>query len=154
MGHLPTWEAHVLLSYLFAFSYCSWSSSSKNTGVVCHSLLQWTRFCQNSSLWLLWPSHLRWPYMKWLIASLSYINPFAMTRLWSMKWRNLGGLTKYRFIYSYPMRVCIINYYYSELLWLINFHISLSLTFGLLKIFFLKVLIHFSASVSREPWWE
>ena len=31
-------------------------------------------------------------------------------------WRNLGGLTKYRFIYSYPMRVCIINYYYSELL--------------------------------------
>ena len=35
-------EAHIPGSYLFAFSYCSWGSHSKNTGVVCHSLLQWT----------------------------------------------------------------------------------------------------------------
>ena len=34
----------------FAFSYCSWGSHDENTGVVCHSLLQWT-FCQNFSLW-------------------------------------------------------------------------------------------------------
>ena len=34
----------------FAYSYCSWSSRSKNTGVVCHSLLQGTTFHQNS--WL------------------------------------------------------------------------------------------------------
>ena len=29
-------------------SYCSWGSQGKNTEVVCHSLLQWTTFCQNS----------------------------------------------------------------------------------------------------------
>ena len=70
------------LEYLFAFSYCSWGSHSKNTRVVCHSLLQWTTFYQNSSLW---PVCLGWPCMAWLIASLSYASPFAMTRLWSMK---------------------------------------------------------------------
>ena len=31
------------MSYVFAFSYCS---QGKNTEVVCHSLLQWTTFCQ------------------------------------------------------------------------------------------------------------
>ena len=36
---------HLLVSYLFAFSCCSWDSRGKNTEVVCHSLLQWTRFC-------------------------------------------------------------------------------------------------------------
>ena len=30
------------------FSYYSWGSQGKNTEVVCHSLLQWTMFCQNS----------------------------------------------------------------------------------------------------------
>ena len=34
----------------FSLSYCSWSSQGKNTEVVCHSLLQWTMFCQNSPL--------------------------------------------------------------------------------------------------------
>ena len=28
--------------------YCSWGSQGKNTEVVCHSLLQWTTFCQTS----------------------------------------------------------------------------------------------------------
>ena len=37
--------------YHFAFSYCSWGSQGKNTEVVCHSLLQWTTFCQTSPLW-------------------------------------------------------------------------------------------------------
>ena len=36
--------------HIFAFSYFSWGSHSKNTGMVCHFLLQWTMFCQNSSL--------------------------------------------------------------------------------------------------------
>ena len=37
---------------IFAFSYCcSWGSQGKNTEVVCHSLLQWTTFCQTSSPW-------------------------------------------------------------------------------------------------------
>ena len=57
------------------FSYCSWGSQGKNTEVVCHSLLQWTTFCQNSPPW---PIHLWWPYTAWLIVSLIY------TRLWSM----------------------------------------------------------------------
>ena len=50
-------------------------SHNKNTGVTCHSLLQWTTFCQNSPLW---PIHLGWPCMAWLIGSLSY------TKLWSI----------------------------------------------------------------------
>ena len=49
--------------YLFTFSYCSWGSQGKNTEVVCHSLLQWTTFCQNSPPW---PVHLGWPYRAWL----------------------------------------------------------------------------------------
>ena len=53
------------LSYLFAFSYCSWGSQGKNTEVVCHSLFQWTTVCQNSSPR---PIHLGWPYMAWLIS--------------------------------------------------------------------------------------
>ena len=43
--------------------------------VICHSLLQWTTFCHNSPPW---PVHLGWPFMAWLIVSLSY------TRLWPM----------------------------------------------------------------------
>ena len=65
----------------FAFSYCSWGSH-KNTGVVCHSLLQWTTFCQNFSLW---PIYLGWPCIAQLMVSLSYASPFTTTRLWSMK---------------------------------------------------------------------
>ena len=52
----------------FSFSYCKWGSQGKNTEVVCHSLLQWTTFCQNSPPW---PVCLRWPYRAWPIVSLS-----------------------------------------------------------------------------------
>ena len=48
MGHLLTWGVPLLVSYHFAFSYSSWDSQGKNTEVVCHSLLQWTTFCQTS----------------------------------------------------------------------------------------------------------
>ena len=58
-----TWGVHHSVSYLFTFSYCSWGSQGKNTEVVCHSLLQWTTFCQTSPPW---PIHLGWPYMAWL----------------------------------------------------------------------------------------
>ena len=64
--------AYLLVSYLFAFSYCSWGSCSKNTGVVCHSLLQWTTFYQNCPGW---PVHLAWLCMVWLMASLGYGSP-------------------------------------------------------------------------------
>ena len=52
-----------------SFSYCSWGSQGKNAEVVCHSLLQWIMFCQNSPSWLF---HLGWPYTAWLIVSLSH----------------------------------------------------------------------------------
>ena len=78
--------AHLPVSYLFTFSYCSYGSCSKNPmktpRVVCHSFLQWTTSCQNSPLW---PVCLGWPCMAWLIASLSYTRPFVMTMLWSVK---------------------------------------------------------------------
>ena len=51
-----------------------WLSRQENWK-VCHSLLQWTTFCHNSSPW---PVHFGWPYMMWLIVSL------RLTRLWSM----------------------------------------------------------------------
>ena len=73
--------AHLPVSYLFAFSYCSLGSPGKNTGMAFHFFLQWTTFCQNSSLWLV---HLGWPCTAWLIASLSHASPFT-TRLWCMK---------------------------------------------------------------------
>ena len=49
----------ISVSYLFTFSYCSWGFQSKNTKVVCHSLLQWTMFCQKFPPW---PVHPGWTY--------------------------------------------------------------------------------------------
>ena len=69
---------HVLVSYLFAFSYRSWCFLSKNTEEACHSLFEWTAFCQNSSLW---PIHLGWPCKAWFMALLTYTSPFTMTVL-------------------------------------------------------------------------
>ena len=63
IGQLPTWGVPLSVSYHFAFSYCSWGSQGKNTEVVCHSLLQWTTFCQISPPWLV---RLRWPHTAWL----------------------------------------------------------------------------------------
>ena len=64
-GHLLTRGVHLSASNLFAFS---WGSQGKNTEVVCHSLLWWTAFSQNSPPS---PVHLGWPYMAWLIVPLS-----------------------------------------------------------------------------------
>ena len=88
----------------FILSYCSWGSHRKNTGVVCHSIFQWAMFCQNSSLW---PIHLGWPCTVWLIASLSYTNPFA-TRLWPMNGQ---------FIYR-------CHFFFFTLLWITTFIFS------------------------------
>ena len=73
-----------LVSYLFAFSYCSWGSCGKIIGGISHSFLQWTTFCQNSSLW---PICLGWPCPVWFLVSLNSARPFATTRLWPMKGR-------------------------------------------------------------------
>ena len=64
------------VSYRFAFSYCSWGSQGKNTEVVCHSLLQWTTFCQTSPPW---PIHLGWPHTAWL----SFVELEKAVVLWS-----------------------------------------------------------------------
>ena len=37
IGQLLTWGVHLSVSYLFAFSYCSWGSQGKNTEVACPS---------------------------------------------------------------------------------------------------------------------
>ena len=51
------------MSYIFAFSYCSWDSQGRNAEVICHSLHQWTTFCQTSPPWAV---HLGWPHVAWL----------------------------------------------------------------------------------------
>jgi len=56
------------VSYIFAFSFCSWGSQCTNNDMVCHSFLQWTTFCQNYPPWLV---HLGWPYVVCFIISLN-----------------------------------------------------------------------------------
>ena len=74
---------HLSVSYLFAFSYCSWGSQGKNTEVVCHSLLQWIVFCQNSPPW---PLLLGWLYMAWLSFIELDKNVVHVFRLVSFLW--------------------------------------------------------------------
>ena len=61
--HLRSSSFSALVSYLFAFLYCSWGSQGKNTEVVCHSLLQWTTLCETSPPR---PVCLGWPHTAWL----------------------------------------------------------------------------------------
>ena len=49
----------ILSFFLFILS---WGSQGKNTEVVCHSLLQWTTFCQTFPPW---PIRLGWPPIAW-----------------------------------------------------------------------------------------
>ena len=74
IGHLPTWGVPPSVSYLFAFSCCSWGSQGKHTEVVCHPLLQWTTFCQNS------PPHPS--VLAWFIVSLSYRRLCSTWSIW------------------------------------------------------------------------
>ena len=68
----------------FCLSYCSWGSQGKNTEVVCHSLLQWTTFCQTSPPW---PGHLGWPHMAWLsFIELDNKTVICVIRLASFLW--------------------------------------------------------------------
>ena len=62
IGYLPTWGVPLSVFFHFAFSYSSWGSQGKNTEVVCHSLLQWTTFCQTSPPW---PVSLGMPHTAW-----------------------------------------------------------------------------------------
>ena len=69
--------------YHFTFSYCSWSSQGKNTEVICHSLLQWTTFCQTSPPW---PARLGWPHMAWLSFTELDKGVVRVIRLTSFLW--------------------------------------------------------------------
>ena len=79
------------VSYHFALSHCSWGSQGKNTEVVCHSLLQWTTFCQTSPPW---PIPLGWPHMEWLSfiepswstkeSEMQYLDAISKTTEWSL----------------------------------------------------------------------
>ena len=75
IGHLLTLGVPLSVSYHFAFSYCSWGPQGKNTEVVCHSLLQWTTFCQTSP----GPIRLGWPHT----ACLGFIESDKAMVLWS-----------------------------------------------------------------------
>ena len=55
-------KSRTQLSYWTELNY-SWGSQGRNTEMVCHSLLQWTTFCQTSPQW---PIRLAWPHMAWL----------------------------------------------------------------------------------------
>ena len=76
-GIFPTQELN------WGLLHCRWILYQLNyKGSQCLSgllfLLQWITFCQNCSLR---PVYLEWPCPAWLMASLSYMNPFTMTRL-------------------------------------------------------------------------
>ena len=68
--------AHLLVSYLFAFSLCSWSSQGKTMEVVCHSLLWWAMFSQalrdmtltTPHSWMTCPA----PWLSYCCSSLSW----------------------------------------------------------------------------------
>ena len=51
--------------------------------MVCHSLLQWTTFCQNSPAW---PIRLWWPYLAWLSFIELDKNVVHVIRLVSFLW--------------------------------------------------------------------
>ena len=50
LGNYLPGGVHLSLSHIFAFLYCLWVSQGKSAEVVCHCLLQWTMFCQNSTM--------------------------------------------------------------------------------------------------------
>ena len=62
-----------VLSFCF---FILWGSQGKNTELVCHSLLQWTTFCQTSPPW---PVRLCWRHAAWL----SFIESDKAVVLWS-----------------------------------------------------------------------
>ena len=94
-GGIKSTKSQRTHSYVWVkLQYCPWHFPGRNVGVGCHFLLQWTMFCQNSSLWTI---HLGWPRTAWLIASLTYTNPFTITKLWHAA---VHGVTKSQTVLS------------------------------------------------------
>ena len=57
------WPGEFLFQYPIILPFHTVHGVLKAKILVCHSLLQWTTFCQTSPPW---PSHLWWPHMAWL----------------------------------------------------------------------------------------
>ena len=56
-GGIKSTKSQRTRSYVWVkLQYCPWHFPGRNIGVGCHFLLQWTVFCQNSSLWTSHPS--------------------------------------------------------------------------------------------------
>ena len=95
------------------FSYCSWGSQGKNTEVVCHSLLQWTAFCQTSPPW---PARLGWPHRAGLEKITFHSNP---------KERQCQECSKYHTIalisHASKVMLKILQARFSNM-WTVNFH--------------------------------
>ena len=101
-GELLTFLCHIYLPF-----HTAHEALGKNTRVHCHFLLQWTIFCQNSSLW---PIHLGCPCTIWFVASLSYVSLFAKTWLWSMKgWFHRYIYWRYKEKHAYTFFVVVIH---------------------------------------------
>ena len=141
-GHLETWGVHLSVSYLFAFSYCSWGSQGKNTEVVCHSLLQWTTFCQNSPPW---PICLGWPYTAWLSfieLDKVMVHVIRLVRLISFLWlwfKSVCPLMPSRSAYH----ITRASFTFCSLLSL-KYDVIFMLTFTYIRLYFL--LLFFAAS--------
>ena len=75
--------AHLLVSYLFAFSHCSWLFPGKNTGMGFHHLHH-LHHVLSELFTVTCPS---WVALHSMVHSFieGEASPFATTRLWSMK---------------------------------------------------------------------
>ena len=70
-----------------SFSYCLWGSCIKNTSVVC--LLQWTTFCQNTSLWFVYIKKQRHHFANQGLYSQSY--GFSNIHIWMQELNHKEG---------------------------------------------------------------
>ena len=94
--------AHLGRSSFSVLSFCLFilfmGFSDKNTEVVCHSLLQWTTFFQNSPLW---PVHLGWPHTAWLIVSMTVVHVIKLVSfLWLWFQSGLPQVTEMKYVDS------------------------------------------------------
>ena len=97
MGHLLTWEVHLSVSYLIAFSYCSLGFQDKNTEVVCHSILHvLSELCTMTHLsWVTLHSRAL-SFIEWDRALGHVIRLVSFLWLWfsALWWRRIRSLWK------------------------------------------------------------
>ena len=67
-------------THICVYVYMVWGSQGKDPEVVCHSLLQWTSFCQTSPPWPIRPG---WPHTAWLWVRQAVV---SVIRLASCLW--------------------------------------------------------------------